>query len=559
MKKTKRSNQKQNIAQISEKPVKKKRNRRKKMLTFFDGSTQREKTVEECFPSVLTHTEMYNAEKRTYVVRVSRRAGQTMVLFGGPLKNVALAALTSDSMNVPTVFVGRSAEKDVTALVVPRAGDELKLRLHNLSFAGYINFNLLRKPHQVRTVDPGPEHGLNQVNELKPRSSILVDSDQRTQRSIVIVGTGDSVAMDEHVRGADNHQTGETQSRAAQFYLSVVPATTHSELVNLFSHGTEWRCVDYFVEEERTMIVQLSPNRLFGDHGPMEMRSAFGGVRSLPVHTGPFLQGGDGVHHSGSFGGLPQSHGAAPGVYTVVPRPGAFGASAHPPLTFGSSFGSAPPPAMFAANTSSTMMTGVAGTAVAASSSLLFGAPPASTSAFGPRPYGFTQASHGLSAAPPNPSTLSNGGEAANVAPGGRLVRVATINTGLSYAYDHPSTPHKLRLIIFPHLQFVGETLATTTTANIGLSGELSTTQSNVSVDRKAALEAIESFVGAKQHVRQVFVEDACVICLEQTPDTVYAQCGHCCTHVACEPRMPRTCHMCRERIVARMARSAFD
>jgi hypothetical protein len=334
--------------------------------------------VENYFSKILTHIEVRNGIPSTYVVRVAPRADRSMVLFGGPRQNVPLAALTTELMTDPTELVQLPNAKKggaATALLVGRPSAALKFHLHNLSFDGYINFNILHTRHHVREVDPGPAYGVNRVNELRPRTSTVIETDQRTGRPITI----------------DNG--------SEPFHLSVVAESESTKLIELLSHGTEWRCVDYFVEE----------------HGIF------------------------GHHHRNS-------------VYTP------------PPVA---------PSSMMSTHEQSNDGIVVAKRTRSSSSS-----------------------SSSSAAAKSSKRTVDDGAAVPTLHHHPGVAAVATAVpadwSGLTYDYDHPSTPHQLRVTVDRRLV---STIVDKNTVDASL---LSSNRSNVQVGRKEAWELIDRFISNK-------------------------------------------------------------
>lgn len=136
---------------------------------------------------------------------------------------------------------------------------EFTFTMVNFSQDGYINFNILHTPHEVREVDPGPEWGINQVNEIYTGEAYTVDCDQRTNKTMVLqmlkTETGREVKVKETQSSDPLHLRGLT------FHLSVVPAANAPLLVTYFREGTYWECSQYVICRS---VVPLTKSRSRG-------------------------------------------------------------------------------------------------------------------------------------------------------------------------------------------------------------------------------------------------------------------------------------------------------
>jgi hypothetical protein len=118
----------------------------------------------------------------------------------------------------------------------------------NKADIGYLKIDILAQKRNVTEIDM-PDIGVNQVNELRPSESYVVESDQRTgHKTMILRGEVDAatgrritVAQDEAAaQGALNDKT-----RGSYFYINVVASANFPAMVALLRHTT-WRAVDVF-------------------------------------------------------------------------------------------------------------------------------------------------------------------------------------------------------------------------------------------------------------------------------------------------------------------------
>ena len=107
-----------------------------------------------------------------------------------------------------------------------------------------INFNILHVPHKVMEVDPGPEFGINSVNELYCGEAYTIRQDQRTKRQMILSGKTRKSDGTNITVGEDEKQE---RKEGVYFYLSVVPTTRCPEMVELFAEGSSWKCLPHIV------------------------------------------------------------------------------------------------------------------------------------------------------------------------------------------------------------------------------------------------------------------------------------------------------------------------
>lgn len=205
------------------------------------------------------------------------RPTSTMVLFSKTQPNSPIAALSffprSRGTNAKTVLTRREAPPDVASDgysffqgLSNIDNDEFAFAIHNLTDfvrephvnirtsankdkIGYLKIDILGHKTEVREVDL-PTIGINQVNELRPSESYLIQSDQRTGNSTMVLrGTVDeqtgrrvTVRQDEAAAGGALNE----KTKGTYFYISVVASANFPAMVDLMRETT-WRAVDVFV------------------------------------------------------------------------------------------------------------------------------------------------------------------------------------------------------------------------------------------------------------------------------------------------------------------------
>ena len=117
----------------------------------------------------------------------------------------------------------------------------------------------------------------------------------------------------------------------------------------------------------------------------------------------------------------------------------------------------------------------------------------------------------------------------------GRIVNVVTQDTGVEYDYDHHSVPTVICSSVNKNLVFI-DTLDKSKLSNIGR-------------------DMLDDFVKNEskkmiEELTMVYKEKDCVICLEETPDCIYYQCGHNAVHIKCSVGL-KICPLCRKHIHA--------
>ena len=171
--------------------------------------------------------------------RVSTRyqpKGDPMVLFscvdGSPLAVLTLTTLTSARALITTP--PKMEGVDFMGLVT-RDASPFAFHLTNLCPC-FVQFDLLRKKEPCPTVDPGPEMSVNEVNEISPQETVVVQSDQQDKSTMVLNKT--SMTVQDLVSNPSGQD-------GVYYHLSVCPDASDTLTVEKFKH-TVWRCVDTF-------------------------------------------------------------------------------------------------------------------------------------------------------------------------------------------------------------------------------------------------------------------------------------------------------------------------
>lgn len=181
----------------------------------------------------------------------------TMVLFSNKTRT-PLAALVFHAKDpgVMSLLTGRptpagiqSSDASYFQGMLNMNSQEFDLTIANLSSIGMINFNILHTPHRVNEVDPGPEFGVNKINELRESQVYTIHADQRTGRTMILEGVTKETESGHSVPMTVCDSESESKHQGTYFHLSVVPQVDCPFLVGKFNEGTTWKCVSYFVRQ----------------------------------------------------------------------------------------------------------------------------------------------------------------------------------------------------------------------------------------------------------------------------------------------------------------------
>mmetsp|Transcript_23152 Transcript_23152/g.54132 ORF Transcript_23152/g.54132 Transcript_23152/m.54132 type:complete len:492 (+) Transcript_23152:80-1555(+) len=414
---------------------------------------------------------------------------------------------------------------DFQGLIADDAKD-FELVISNLSHAGYINFNVLKTQVKVDCVDPGPGIGINQINELAPGQSIVVQSDQETNCSLVLrairaQGSEEmvSVGQDEASAAADNKTP-----KGTYFFLSVVPDASSLELVKQFA-STKWACVDWF------SLSRPCPDSDRGRYG--RPRAASYGLGDFGVRGGG--RGGGHGHH-----GRPARRSRSRSRSRSPPREWRErdrsrrrdrsrsrdrGCSRDPDRDRASACDRELFRSCERDDRSSLLKPTKRKRREVASLS-------EADSLGGSGP---------LAEEPAQEADAIMSSFAAQVSTG-RHIHVDSYDTGRTYQYDSPAAPCMLGLSVLLGLRVES------------CSPKELEAEAREAVRSRLVADGVTSSAGVVAKLTAVFPEGECVVCLEDHPDCVFYSCGHQCTHMACARGLPdRTCPLCRSHIAARV------
>ena len=194
--------------------------------------------------------------------------------------------------------------------MIDRDGQEFEMVLTNLATTGMINFNLIRHAADsvVREVNPG---GVNQVNELRPGESYVVQCDQNANNrplklcTIKDAGGRAALTVRQDLAAAERDPVA---AQGLDLFLSVVPqlSDTTGQLVDRFAK-TVWRCPasGLFVRPEpqpRFVAEALEGGPVPRIGGRTPATAAVGGAVRSGACTGGAARAGVVVH---SIGGPP--------------------------------------------------------------------------------------------------------------------------------------------------------------------------------------------------------------------------------------------------------------
>ncbi|KAH3745399.1 RNA polymerase Rpb1, domain 1 [Pelomyxa schiedti] len=364
---------------------------------------------------------------------------------------------------------------------------------------GFINFNVLHTAHQVREVDPGPAWGVNQVNELKPSESYRIECDQRTNRSMKLVGvtkstsTGTSEAVTVQEDEQRSKQTGEA-TQGTYFYLSVVGTSAIPEMATLFQ-STDWKCVEVFVRK-----IPVAPPATTPHTRPRARQPTGDSDRDSTLYRSEMEE----CKARRQRGERSRSRSNSPETLHKEKR---YQKKSK-------------------AVSQSRRGRGGRGGGVSSRESTT-----TSTSS--------AERSFSI------PDDVVNSAQAGNVVSGSRIIAVNSVETGQQYNFDTPGELCILGLSIWTGMHL--EPLLT----NVQLSGIVESLLNEYTTNANASILAT---------LKKQFPSEECVICLGPTPDTVFIQCGHQCCHMACISGGAPTvlCPLCRGRIIAKVLSSTL-
>lgn len=203
-------------------------------------------------------------------------SASTMILFSETQPSSPIAAVSflprSTGGNAKTVLTRRTKSADTADGDEHYASfqglanvdnDEFAFALHNLTDfvshpsvrthsraskgdIGYLKIDILGEKHRVCEVDL-PDIAVNQVNELRPSESVLVQCDQRNRnRTMVLRGVVDEQSGRSVAVADDDAVKNPKEKKGTYFYINVLASSFFPEMVSLFEKTT-WRAADVFV------------------------------------------------------------------------------------------------------------------------------------------------------------------------------------------------------------------------------------------------------------------------------------------------------------------------
>lgn len=381
---------------------------------------------------------------------------------------------------------------------------------------GYLKIDILGEKHKVQQVDL-PKISVNQVNELRPSESVLIECDQRkSNRTMVLRGvvdqkTGSSVTVQEE----DAIQEPELK-KGTYFYISVLATSNFPEMVALFEE-TMWRATDVFVRrvpKYNGMSQSAIRNLQYGPEGS-SMMFARGGRQYQDQDRGhtvqAFSRGGrqhqgqdrDGGHTVQAF-----SHGIAKGIDSLSNS--SLGVARSRQRGQISAFSVQEQSMSVDCNESS------------------------------------IDRVMQESATPTTDEVLSS--QVGKVVSGSQTIRVITGQTGHQYAYDKPGEKVCLGLSVWRDMRLL-EPLTL------------------LEAYQEAAMQLEDAVTNQSskllETLSKIYKEEKCAICFENEPSIVFLQCGHECVCEECckstrEVNDAKKCFMCRSPIVAKVSTQAL-
>lgn len=380
---------------------------------------------------------------------------------------------------------------------------------------GYLKLDILANPIDVREVDH-PNDGINQVNELRPSESCVIQTDQRSGhytlrlREFFDPKTQKTTTVDEEDAKTEEKKQG------MYFYINVLASELFPEMVQLLE-TTTWRAVDVFVRR-----IPKDNGRPRYMHGLQPQSSSFGTTRRA-LYSHNTLADSDGEMGNMFLGG--GSRGGS--VTTMGVSNDRYG---------GGGGGRGGGGDRYRGGTLSSTPMGVSGSSYngGAMSVVSRGVPKGGGIPKG----GGSEDSFSMPKGGATPTRAEIG--ASNV---GRLERgnerlnVTTSWTGHRYAYDTPGERMRLGLSVWRDLRLLDP---------------LTKEESH----QEALMQLEDALKTGSQDLLQtltkVFVAEECVVCMANTPQVVFFQCGHkCVCNICMSQKDTNRCYMCRAPIVA--------
>jgi hypothetical protein len=371
-------------------------------------------------------------------------------------------------------------------------------RAENLARAGVVKIDIMTRRAHVDWVDD-PTIGINQVNELSPSQSEIVKSDQQTgNHTIVLRGVVDTDNQNKAVSVAAEESSDTL--RGTYYWINVVANSRFPELVAL-CNGATWRCVDFFTRCLPVNHCARRPTFLFG--GPRELEMSHSTfveprARSVPVTFSFGIAqpcSTTTAHTSGAA--QPQSARSIPSARVI-------------PFSFGAEVRQSDVAQQQRSVLSDTQRH---------------------------HPYSNNSASMPINSQPTRKEMAS--AQVANIVSGDTTIEVNSRATHVVYAFDKPAKQLCMGLAVWRDLRVIPDELA----------------HFQIKAVSKILLDEAVSGENTRllKQISTRFVEEKCVVCLEQSSSVVFYACGHQCTCDACAVQLgeqPKCC-MCRSLVTA--------
>ena len=467
---------------------------------------------------------------------MSNEPRSTMFLYSNKTYT-PLAALQfhSNHSSSKCLLTARPQEKDSSVntfqAIINRDNQVVLFSIVNLCPKGSINFNILRKPHYVDAVDPGPEYGINAVNEIDANQGYTIPCDQKTGREMIVTGrTKKTIQVKADGKTEEKVekitvQEADQKQEGLFFYLSVVPSNSVPTLVDIFAEGTSWKCASYFVRKIPENYVDHSnnepfPYQRFGSNirnhifNPvLERRTIIAAQEDededeYSAHEADLEESGS-VMYNQSVARGPIAPSIQPTSFQSIPRPleeseplsGSIihETSRHERSNLNNSYSSAAPGSAGVNNIKCSRAMKKKSVDHGDGNDIDFKATQAAEISYG------------------------------------SSVKVATRSTGLEYAYEHQSSPTMLSVSIYPELVF----------SDLPAKKDM---QEICRVEMKNWLDNQNELL--IKSLDRVYRSETCVIDLESPADTIIVQCGHQCIHHSNIGNL-KNCPVCRNPVTS--------
>ncbi len=142
--------------------------------------------------------------------------------------------------------------------IVGTSGQAIQVVLTNFLEKGYENINLLRQDIKVDKVDPGPQFGINELNEISPLNYYVVKCDQLNNRELLVNGISIFDGTKTHKltvqQDEEDAKKNNTKKQAMELFVSVLPQSGIPGIESLFKN-TIWRISQGVILFEKSMLI----------------------------------------------------------------------------------------------------------------------------------------------------------------------------------------------------------------------------------------------------------------------------------------------------------------